>query len=101
MPRIGYHASHEQFAPEELLGLVRLAEAAGFAAAKSSDHFHPWSERQGQSGFAWSWGITSSRKAVMTAQKVGVAFFLILLAMCWAAIFGLWQAGATLPVVAH
>ena len=55
MPRIGYHASHEQFAPEELLGLVRLAEAAGFAAAKSSDHFHPWSERQGQSGFAWSW----------------------------------------------
>jgi probable non-F420 flavinoid oxidoreductase len=20
-----------------------------------SDHFHPWSERQGQSGFAWSW----------------------------------------------
>lgn len=55
----------------------------------------------GISGFAWSWGITSSRKAVMTAQKVGVAFFLILLVMCWAAIFGLWQAGATLPVVAH
>jgi coenzyme F420-dependent glucose-6-phosphate dehydrogenase len=21
----------------------------------SSDHFHPWSEHQGQSGFAWSW----------------------------------------------
>ncbi len=20
-----------------------------------SDHFHPWTERQGQSGFAWSW----------------------------------------------
>ena len=20
-----------------------------------SDHFHPWSERQGQSGFSWSW----------------------------------------------
>ncbi|NGM46142.1 TIGR03885 family FMN-dependent LLM class oxidoreductase [Rhodobacter sp. SGA-6-6] len=55
MPRIGYHASHEQFSPGDLLGLVRLAEEAGFAEAKSSDHFHPWSARQGQSGFAWSW----------------------------------------------
>ncbi|MEB3337020.1 MAG: TIGR03885 family FMN-dependent LLM class oxidoreductase, partial [Leptolyngbyaceae bacterium] len=23
--------------------------------ALSSDHFHPWNERQGQSGFAWAW----------------------------------------------
>lgn len=55
MIEIGYHASHEQFAPSRLLRLLRLAEEAGFHAAKSSDHFHPWSERQGQSGFAWSW----------------------------------------------
>jgi coenzyme F420-dependent glucose-6-phosphate dehydrogenase len=55
MTLIGYHASHEQFAPDELLTFVKAAEAAGFQAAKSSDHFHPWSERQGQSGFAWSW----------------------------------------------
>lgn len=55
MALIGYHASHEQFAPDALLDLVRRAEAAGFAAAKSSDHFHPWSERQGQSGHAWTW----------------------------------------------
>lgn len=55
MTLIGYHASHEQFAPSELLQLVQLAEQAGFRCAKSSDHFHPWSERQGQSGFAWSW----------------------------------------------
>lgn len=55
MTLIGYHASHEQFAPSELRDLVVLAEEAGFRAAKSSDHFHPWSERQGQSGFAWSW----------------------------------------------
>jgi coenzyme F420-dependent glucose-6-phosphate dehydrogenase len=53
--QIGYHASHEQFAPSELLQLVQDAEEAGFATAKSSDHFHPWSERQGQSGFAWAW----------------------------------------------
>ena len=31
------------------------AERAGFDAAMCSDHFSPWSERQGQSGFAWSW----------------------------------------------
>ncbi|PYE52750.1 TIGR03885 family FMN-dependent LLM class oxidoreductase [Deinococcus yavapaiensis] len=52
---IGYHASHEQFSPRELLRLVGLAEQAGFGAAMCSDHFNPWSERQGESGFAWSW----------------------------------------------
>lgn len=55
MTLIGYHASHEQFAPSELLALVQLAEEAGFECTKSSDHFHPWSERQGHSGFAWGW----------------------------------------------
>lgn len=53
--RIGFHASHEQFAPEALLQLVQRAERAGFAAAMCSDHFHPWSEAQGHSGHAWSW----------------------------------------------
>ncbi|MDI6875607.1 MAG: TIGR03885 family FMN-dependent LLM class oxidoreductase [Methanomicrobiales archaeon] len=52
---IGYHASHEQFSPSSLLELVQLAEAAGFQAVTSSDHFYPWSESQGQSGYAWSW----------------------------------------------
>lgn len=55
MARIGYHISHEQFAPSHLLRLLRKAQAAGFSCANSSDHFHPWSERQGQSGFAWAW----------------------------------------------
>jgi len=55
MARIGYHASHEQFKPSELLHYVQQAEQAGFTLALSSDHFHPWSEQQGQSGFAWSW----------------------------------------------
>jgi probable non-F420 flavinoid oxidoreductase len=54
-PRIGYHCSHEQYAPSELLRLVKRADAAGFASAMCSDHFHPWSEAQGHSGFAWSW----------------------------------------------
>jgi probable non-F420 flavinoid oxidoreductase len=55
MPVIGFHASHEQIDPRSLLEAVQLAQAAGFAAAMSSDHFSPWSERQGQSGFAWAW----------------------------------------------
>jgi probable non-F420 flavinoid oxidoreductase len=54
MPRVGFHCSHEQIPPSRLLEAVRHAERAGFAAAMSSDHFVPWSERQGQSGFAWS-----------------------------------------------
>jgi probable non-F420 flavinoid oxidoreductase len=52
---IGIHASHEQVHPARLLEAVVAAEQAGFAAAMSSDHFSPWSIRQGQSGFAWSW----------------------------------------------
>jgi coenzyme F420-dependent glucose-6-phosphate dehydrogenase len=51
----GYHASHEQHPPSSLLASVTRAEEAGFTAAMCSDHFHPWSDRQGQSGFAWSW----------------------------------------------
>jgi probable non-F420 flavinoid oxidoreductase len=55
MVQIGFHASHELFAPGALLEYVRLAEQAGFAAAMCSDHFHPWTESQGHSGYAWSW----------------------------------------------
>ena len=55
MTAIGFHASHEQVSPSELLQAVRAAEAAGFSRAMCSDHFSPWSERQGESGFAWSW----------------------------------------------
>ncbi|MDY7226243.1 TIGR03885 family FMN-dependent LLM class oxidoreductase [Hyalangium rubrum] len=52
--QVGYHASHEQFPPSALLRMVRKAEGVGFRAALNSDHFHPWTEAQGQSGFAWS-----------------------------------------------
>ena len=55
MTVVGFHSSHEQVHPADLLRAVRLAQDAGFTAAMSSDHFSPWSERQGQSGFAWSW----------------------------------------------
>ena len=55
MTEFGIHASHEQIPPAELLSAVIAAERAGFDAAMCSDHFSPWSARQGQSAFAWSW----------------------------------------------
>jgi probable non-F420 flavinoid oxidoreductase len=55
MVAVGFHASHEQLPPSELLNCVRYATAVGFSAAMCSDHFAPWSRKQGHSGFAWSW----------------------------------------------
>jgi probable non-F420 flavinoid oxidoreductase len=54
MTVIGFHCSHEQIDPAQLLRDVQQAEQAGFTAGMSSDHFSPWSERQAESGFAWA-----------------------------------------------
>ncbi len=72
MTVIGFHASHEQAPPSRLLDAVRLAEQAGFEAAMCSDHFAPWSVRQGHSGYSWSWlgaalASTRLRFGVVTA----------------------------------
>ena len=55
MVTVGFHASHEQISPGQLLLDVQHAERAGFDAAMCSDHIEPWSARQGHAGFAWSW----------------------------------------------
>src|SRR5918911_3480599 len=52
--RIGYFLSSEEFSPRELLEQARRAEAAGFHALWISDHYHPWNDEQGHSGFVWS-----------------------------------------------
>jgi len=52
---IGFHASHEQFAGSELLACAVRADQRGFAHAMCSDHFAPFSERQGHSGYCWAW----------------------------------------------
>lgn len=54
MTRFGYFLSCEEYAPDQLLEQARLAEAAGFDALWISDHFHPWTDAQGQSPFVWS-----------------------------------------------
>jgi probable non-F420 flavinoid oxidoreductase len=55
MTVVGFHSSHEQIHPSELLRYVQRAEEVGFTGAMCSDHFAPWSERQGHSAFAWAW----------------------------------------------
>lgn len=55
MTRFGYHASHEQHPPSELLRHVVAAEQAGFTGTMCADHLHPWIPENGHSGFAWSW----------------------------------------------
>lgn len=55
MTTVGFHASHEQIAPSQLLEDLQRAEQAGFDAAMCSDHFLPWSQRQGHSGFSFAW----------------------------------------------
>src|SRR5690606_40208324 len=55
MGRVGFHASHEQISPRQLLADVQHAERAGFHMAMCSDHLAPWTTAQGHSGYAWSW----------------------------------------------
>ncbi len=52
---VGYAASFEQFHPTDLLKWCQHAEDVGFKSVMASDHFHPWTPEQGQSGFVWSW----------------------------------------------
>src|ERR671924_1237017 len=54
MAAIGYKLSSEEFGARELVRLARAAEEHGFSFAVISDHFHPWTDSQGQSPFVWS-----------------------------------------------
>ena len=51
---VGYSLSSEEHAPLDLARYAHRAEEAGFEFALVSDHFHPWTDRQGQSPFVWS-----------------------------------------------
>lgn len=51
---IGYTLSSEERQPQELIRNAQMAEASGFIFALISDHFHPWTDRQGSAPFVWS-----------------------------------------------
>ncbi|GAA0636623.1 TIGR03885 family FMN-dependent LLM class oxidoreductase [Sporichthya brevicatena] len=98
---IGYHASHEQFPPSDLLALALHAEAAGFAAIHSSDHLAPFSERQGESGFAWSWlgsamALTSLPYGVVSAP--GQRYHPVVLAQAIATVAEMWPGRLTVAL---
>lgn len=68
MGTLGYAAMFEQFTPSDLLRFCEQAEAQGFTSVMASDHFHPWTPQQGQSGFVWAWmGALGER----TKQRFG------------------------------
>jgi G6PDH family F420-dependent oxidoreductase len=52
--KIGYFLSSEEFSPRDLIEQAKKAEQAGFHALWISDHYHPWNDEQGHSGFVWS-----------------------------------------------
>jgi G6PDH family F420-dependent oxidoreductase len=54
MTQIGYTMMCEQSRPDQLVRDVQQAEAAGFEFSVISDHYFPWLEAQGHSGYAWS-----------------------------------------------
>lgn len=52
--KIGYFLSSEEFGPKEVVEQAVKAQQAGFADLWISDHFHPWNDEQGHSGFVWA-----------------------------------------------
>jgi G6PDH family F420-dependent oxidoreductase len=52
--RIGSTLMTEQSAPRDLVRYASYAEDAGFDFAVMSDHYFPWLEEQGHSGYAWA-----------------------------------------------
>lgn len=54
MLALGYSISSEEHPANQLVKQAKMAEDAGFSFAMISDHFHPWTHRQGNSPFVWS-----------------------------------------------
>jgi G6PDH family F420-dependent oxidoreductase len=53
MTEIGYSLSSEEHSPLDIVRWAERAEQAGFGYALISDHYHPWTDAQGHSGFVW------------------------------------------------
>ncbi|MGB9937345.1 MAG: TIGR03557 family F420-dependent LLM class oxidoreductase [Methanobacterium sp.] len=51
--KIGYKLGSEKYPPLDLVCFSKQAEDAGFDYVMISDHFHPWTNTQGNSPFVW------------------------------------------------
>jgi G6PDH family F420-dependent oxidoreductase len=69
--KIGYFLSSEEYSPRALIEQAKKAEQAGFHALWISDHYHPWNDEQGHSGFVWS-VIGALAEAVSLPVTTGV-----------------------------
>ena len=69
---IGYTLSSEERQPDELVRLARMAEDSGFGYALISDHYHPWTDRQGSSPFVWAvlGGIAATTRTLRVGTGV-------------------------------
>lgn len=67
MTQFAYFCGHEQFQPEDLVCHAVLAEKAGFDMVLVSEHFHPWVDDLGASGFAFA-TIAAMAQATETIQ---------------------------------
>lgn len=71
MMNLGYKLSSEEFGPRDLVRFAARAERAGFEFALISDHFHPWTDRQGQSPFVWT--VLGAIAHATTRLRIGTA----------------------------
>jgi G6PDH family F420-dependent oxidoreductase len=70
--QVGFWLSSEEHGPNEMVRAAQQAEAVGFPYVQLSDHFHPWTDRQGQSPFVWSViaGIAATTKQLVIGTGV-------------------------------
>ncbi len=67
--QIGFKLFAEAYTPQEMVRQAVRAEEAGFDFVEISDHYHPWLESHGHSGFAWS--ILAA--IAMRTERIGLA----------------------------
>ncbi len=72
MTTFAYFCGHEQFQPEELVHHAVLAEEAGFDMVLVSEHFHPWVDDLGASGFAFATIAAMAQATTKIAFTTGV-----------------------------
>jgi coenzyme F420-dependent glucose-6-phosphate dehydrogenase len=66
---LGYAISSEEHGSLDLVRHAQLAEQSGFPYALISDHFHPWTDLQGESPFVW--GVLGAIAASTETLRVG------------------------------
>lgn len=77
--QLGYKLTSEEFSARDLVRFARAAEEHGFTFASISDHYHPWTSRQGQSPFVWAvlGGIAQVTSKLMVGTGVTCPTFRI------------------------